>query len=540
MAFKCGFFNSINGDRLYNAEDMNNPYKRIVSNGVFGDAESSTDFQVLAQNGLEIVVKKGQGIFFDKWSELDSDLPMTIPTPHVSYTRIDSIVVRIDKSDDVRAGSIQYIQGEASSNPAPTELEDSLNIKEYRLAKITIKPNAMSITQAEITDCRPTSECGFIHNLLWDSDISTTYAQWQAQFDEWFENSKNKFDETSVANQNTFDSIQENNQNTFDEWFNNVKETLASATLIRSFTSRYVTKTQDETIIPIQIPEFKSYIDILQVYINGLICIKDVDYTIDGFENIILKNGVDYGTEVSFIVYKSMDGSNIDKFIENVDDLIERQNSVETDLNTLSENVSSSLGGFESRVGLVELNYEEIANELESTTDKTNTATTNITNLTTKVNTANTNINNLTTKVNTATSNITNLDNRIDALEADPSVLWTGANTMGDGQTINPSKKLSECKNGWILIWCGKNTTTNVATNTRFNSVVVPKTLLASLNNTMYLPFYNNLVYNIYENGNIEYIAKLVQIGESQIIGFAGNEATDKGKGFVLKSVIEF
>jgi hypothetical protein len=51
MAFKCGFFNSINGDRLYNAEDMNNPYSRIVSNGVFGDAESSTDFQVYVTQG---------------------------------------------------------------------------------------------------------------------------------------------------------------------------------------------------------------------------------------------------------------------------------------------------------------------------------------------------------------------------------------------------------------------------------------------------------------------------------------------------------
>lgn len=34
----CGFFNAVNGDRTYNAEQMNNPYKRIVSNGVLQKA----------------------------------------------------------------------------------------------------------------------------------------------------------------------------------------------------------------------------------------------------------------------------------------------------------------------------------------------------------------------------------------------------------------------------------------------------------------------------------------------------------------------
>ena len=35
---ECGFFNSIDGDRKYNAEQMSNPYKRIVSDGVFAES----------------------------------------------------------------------------------------------------------------------------------------------------------------------------------------------------------------------------------------------------------------------------------------------------------------------------------------------------------------------------------------------------------------------------------------------------------------------------------------------------------------------
>ena len=37
MAFKCGFFNAINSDRKYNADDMMNPIKGIVGEGVIAD-----------------------------------------------------------------------------------------------------------------------------------------------------------------------------------------------------------------------------------------------------------------------------------------------------------------------------------------------------------------------------------------------------------------------------------------------------------------------------------------------------------------------
>ena len=66
MAFQCGFFNSVNGDRKYTAEQMNNPYKGIVSNGVLAKTDDSTSFQVQSVSGLEIIIKEGYGIFADK------------------------------------------------------------------------------------------------------------------------------------------------------------------------------------------------------------------------------------------------------------------------------------------------------------------------------------------------------------------------------------------------------------------------------------------------------------------------------------------
>jgi hypothetical protein len=497
MAFRCGFFTSINGDRKYGVDDIQKLITNVISQGVVADDKYSDGLQVQAQEGLKLVVKKGCGLFFNKWCELDSDMIFTVPTPDVIATRVDSIVIRIDISDDVRAGFLDYKIGE--SNTAP-ELLDTSTVKEFRLANITVAPNTLTISQANIEDARPSSECGFVTNLLQNSDISATYSQWQTQFIEWFENLQNTSDET-----------QETNQNAFDDWFTNVKETLSSTTLIRSFTSRYVTSTQDESLIPINIPEYKSILDILQVYINGLLCFNGTDYTIDGFNNIVLTNSVDKGTEIHFVVYKSMDGTGIDKFIEDVDDLIERQNTVESEM-------------------------ANIQNEF-STLESSNSTFKN--GINTQLTEINSSISNVNKKATTNATNITNINTEITNLKKAPTALWTGANTMGDGVTVTPSKKLSDCKNGWILIWCGYNTTDNIATNTRFNSVVVPKTLLASIP-ANYMPFYCNLAHNVYNSGNVEYNAKMVQIWDDKITGFAGNTATDAGKGFCLKQVIEF
>lgn len=338
MAFRCGFFNAVNGDRKYNAEDMANPYKRIISNGVFGkpNGELSSDLQVIINGAFRVKVQKGQGLFYGKWAELDEPMDLTIPTPDIVNTRIDSVVVRIDTSSAVRAGSIVYKVGTAASTPTAPTLENSKYVKEYRLCNIAVAPNTTAVTQSNITDTRPTSECGIIHNLLWNSDITATYKQWEAQF---------------------------------NEWFNNVKSTLASATIISSFTSKYTADTITDTI-PINISRFNSELDILQVYINGLL---ESDFTVSkDRQSVTLKHAIGVGTVVDFICYKSMDGSEAESVVRLVDNLVKR----------------------------------------------------------------------------------------VEKIEKQNTILWSGDKTT----TITPSKKLSECLTGYVLVWV-KNDGTGYATS---------------------------------------------------------------------------
>lgn len=298
---KYGFFNSENGDRKYNADDMAMPYKNIISDGVFADGDGflSNQLQIQADSNMSVRIKKGFGVFSGKWFESDSDIIYTLNTSDVALNRIDSFFVQVDFLK--RKISIEYVKGTPANSPiAPARIFDS-EIKQYRLANVKISANVTNISQADIEDTRPLSECGIITNLLANSDLTATYSQWEKKF---------------------------------YDWFTNLKDTVASLTAISSYTSRYVTVNQDETLIPINISQYYSVVDILQVYINGLILVENVDYTIVNYDSIKLKNGVDIGTEISFIVYKSIDGSSADSaldllnVLENKVEALEKNNTV--------------------------------------------------------------------------------------------------------------------------------------------------------------------------------------------------------------------
>lgn len=326
MAFKCGFFNSVNGDRKYNADDMCNPYSKIVSDGVFAspEGELSTDFQVQIHSGLQIKVKEGRGIFAGKWAYLDSDMILTVPTPNVTYPRIDSVVVRIDNSSNVRNGKIEYIQGTAAENPVAPTITRGAEIKDFRLANITVPANANAITASNIADRRPYSECGIVTNLLQNSDISATFTQWQAQFDEWFDNLTK---EVSLT-----------------------------------YSSVYVAENDGETTIPINISSFNSTLDVLSVHINGLRLIPNVDYTLNGFNSITLTKGIDSGTIVSFFILKNLSVDNV----ENVATELQRINNlIPTEATATNKLATKAYVDSVANNGVGETNYQPQIDELE-------------------------------------------------------------------------------------------------------------------------------------------------------------------------------
>ena len=55
------------------------------------------------------------------------------------------------------------------------------------------------------------------------------------------------------------------------------------------------------------------------------------------------------------------------------------------------------------------------------------------------------------------------IDDTINKKEDTFQELWSGNDAMGDGVSINPSKKLSECQNGWVFVFKNQHSSTNIS-----------------------------------------------------------------------------
>ena len=186
MSMKSGFHNSINGDRKYNAEDMNRPYKDIVSTGVFPNP--SDQLQVFASSGMTVSVSAGGGLFGNGWAYNDASVLLTLDQAEATLSRIDAIVIKRDESEAVRDTVLEIKKGTPAQNPVrPTMIHDDY-VDEYCLATILITPGTTVITNSMITDTRPdTTVCGWVTGLIDQVDTSTLFNQWQSAYREQYE-----------------------------------------------------------------------------------------------------------------------------------------------------------------------------------------------------------------------------------------------------------------------------------------------------------------------------------------------------------------
>lgn len=500
----CGFFNAVNGDRTYNAEQMNNPYKRIVSNGVFakGDGTPSNDFKVIADGTLTLKVSAGDGIFDGKWANNDAPYNATIQTPDVSNPRIDSIVFSVDYTN--RQGIISVVKGTPAVNPVPPSIMRSHTRMDYRLANVRVDANATGIVQSDVTDTRAGADCGFITSLLQQPDITAIYDQWQAQF---------------------------------EAWFSDVKETLATSTLIRSYTSRYITATQDETVIPIQITQFNKNLDIMQVFINGLRLLPDVEYTIDSNTQITLANGVDPNTPISFVVYKSVDGTDAETVVTQVYQLQQIQ-------------VTANGGGVKSSVsaaGDVLSQFVSLGSGFHTMYSASGAA-----------NAPKQGAFRYFGQMTSATVGW------LIALQADGSVFsnyynagnWTGWKTLlektptalyitpngsfpNEGLTITPSKPLSQCHNGWCLEFSGYDDAGSTPRDYYMQTVTIPKRSYKNANwNGESATF--PLVYQyVNESDDTLICCKTFTVYDDRLVSGALN-SVGKQRKMVLRAIYEY
>lgn len=155
MAVTYGFFNSVNGDRKYNADQMSEYFRGIVSQGVFQHLDSG--LAVSAGTGLSVSVAAGRAIIQDRWIQNSAALNLTISAASETYGRKDAVVIRLDKSS--RAISITVKTGTPAASPVAPSMTRNATTYEMALAYVNVAAGASSVT---VTDKRSDSSvCGW-------------------------------------------------------------------------------------------------------------------------------------------------------------------------------------------------------------------------------------------------------------------------------------------------------------------------------------------------------------------------------------------
>lgn len=188
MAFSYGFYNSLNGDRKYDSEDISRLFDGILTDGIVGAVGNT--FAVNASSGTIVTVASGRAWFNHTWTYNDAPMQIDCKVAPVLIDRYDAIVLEINASSDVRKNSIKVIAGTEGTSPTKPTMESSEFVHQYPLAYILRKAGESAISQGNIENMVGTSECPLCTGVLKTMTTDQILAQWDAQFNTWFESAK--------------------------------------------------------------------------------------------------------------------------------------------------------------------------------------------------------------------------------------------------------------------------------------------------------------------------------------------------------------
>lgn len=285
MAQTYGFFNSINEDRKYNADQMSEYFDGLVSSGVYANIGGA--LQVVASSGMNVQVKTGRAIIGNcKWFKNDAVLTVPITQSHPTLNRYTAIVIRLSFVN--RTIGIYAKDGTPASTATKPTMQNDETMVELCLAYIYVKAGATSISQANITDMRASSLCGWVTGLVKQVDTSQLFMQWQTAYEEFYQS--------------------------FQSWFDTLTSQLQVNTYINQYSKRFTIGSSGSNIIPLDMQGYTyDEGDIISVYINGLYTSENVDWFLDDTASPpeVHPNATKAGTVIEIVVLKSKIGDPI-------------------------------------------------------------------------------------------------------------------------------------------------------------------------------------------------------------------------------------
>lgn len=158
-------------DRAVNSSVLANMLNSLATTGVL--LNDTNSFSVSAGDNMLVKVHAGSAIINGITCVEDTERTLSLQAADTTYDRIDTVVLRLNTSVDVRAIDLYVVKGTASASPVAPVLTRSGSVYELGLANVYIPANVVTITNERITDTRGDSlRCGYSVPVGYDELLS--------------------------------------------------------------------------------------------------------------------------------------------------------------------------------------------------------------------------------------------------------------------------------------------------------------------------------------------------------------------------------
>lgn len=176
---KSSFFNSVGGDRRYNAFDWAEYFACLVGNGVFGSPADC--LKISAGENMQVYAAAG-GAWINGFHYANTTrLALALPTPDGVLNRIDRIVVRWNFSE--RTINLKAKSSALASKPTAPALQRDASIWELAVADVYVPAGSGAVLESNITDLRGDPHlCGVVSSIVSEAHTHDNATQSKAGF----------------------------------------------------------------------------------------------------------------------------------------------------------------------------------------------------------------------------------------------------------------------------------------------------------------------------------------------------------------------
>ena len=310
---KSGFYDSINHDRLYGADDFSDYFEGLISDGIY--AGIGKEFRVFADGStMGVQVDTGRAKILNKYVRNTDILEVEIDAADSENPRWVAVCVSVNLDEAYRNGYIDVHKGTPAADPQRPDVPDTNAAKLFVLAYVYVPAQATVINAENVNDNRGAANCPYVVGITGtenivnvvqeaatnaQSQIAATVADAQTQISGFVTDAQSKTNkfvadaqsqiDTALTTQQTqfnnfltdSETDLQNLQNNFNTWWDNQKQNKIK--LLEDI-RQYVDKNAAGSI---QITKDRYSLDdeiagtaVMNVYRNGLRMVRYVDYTL--------------------------------------------------------------------------------------------------------------------------------------------------------------------------------------------------------------------------------------------------------------------